>query len=132
VAPIWGPTTDAVLDNFAQFLARLGGQAVPRPGRKAIVEATASGVVLINARVLFPGAFLDVRAVVTADADVVEYSFHVQQGAQRLAGFHLDAIHGCHTHDPADWSIRQSSEHATFDFIVGLVRGLLGIQEPET
>jgi len=131
VAPIWGPTLDAVLDNFDEFLTRLGGEAVPRPGRAAVVESTARGVVLVNARILFPGAFLDVRAVVAADADVVEYSFHVQRGAQRLAGVHLDAIHGCHTHDPADWSIRQSSEYASFDFVVGLVRGLLGLQEPD-
>lgn len=131
MAPIWGLTPDAVLDNFADFLARLGGQAIPRPGKKAIVEATATGVVLINTRVLFPDAFLDVRAVIAADADVVEYSFHVQRSSERLAGIHLDATHGCHTHDPEDWTIRQSTEHATFDFIVGLVRGLLGIQEPE-
>ena len=87
-------------------------------------------MVLVNGRVRFSEGFLDVRAVVMPDADVVEYSFHVQRGRERLAGLHLDAAHGPHTHDPTDWSIRASAENVTFDFVVGLVRGLLGVEEP--
>ena len=129
MAPLWGQTIDDVLDNLDAFFVRLNGDVQPRPGRKAVVERTAQGVVLVNARVGFLDGFLDARAVVMPDGDVVEYSFHVQRGGERLAGIHLDSTHGSHTHDPSDWSIRSSSESATFDLIVGLVRGLLGIQE---
>lgn len=131
MAPIWGRTLDDVLDNLDAFFARLGGALLPRPGRSAVVERTAKGVVLVNARVSFPEGFLDVRAVVMPDGGVAEYSFHVQRGHERLAGLHLDATHGFHTHDPTDWSIRLSGESATFDLMIGLVRGLLGVKEPE-
>lgn len=72
MAPIWGRTLDEVLDNLDAFFARLGGELRPRPGRNPLVERTATGVVLVNGRVRFSEGFLDVRAVVMPDADVVE------------------------------------------------------------
>ncbi|MGH9282741.1 MAG: hypothetical protein ACRD0S_07365 [Acidimicrobiales bacterium] len=87
MAPIWGRTLDDVLDNLDAFFARLGGALLPRPGRSAVVERTAKGVVLVNARVRFPEGFLDIRAVVMPDGGVVESS-GAEAGHEGAARFH--------------------------------------------